>query len=195
MLAEDLILHPQIREHVEQIKSNNFSKRTVGVHIRYTDYRVNLWSILTKLTILIKAEPDLQIFLATDSAQIKEMFEDFYSNVLTIPHWYGAHGSQIHQNLDCPDRMENGIEALIDLYLLAECDYLIIDTSSIFSYVASLVTKTPESNIFNVNPRERGGKRRPRQGPGSRLMARLDKYPWGLRIIRKLLRAYMFFNR
>ena len=60
----------------------------------------------------------------------------------------------MHSNLECPDRMENGIEALVDMYLLAACDYLVVDEHSSFSYVASLLTNAPDSNVFNV---QRGG--------------------------------------
>jgi hypothetical protein len=56
----------------------------------------------------------------------------------------------MHRNPESPDRLMHGVEALVDLYLLASCDYLILDESSSFSYVASLITNAPNSNVFNV---------------------------------------------
>lgn len=158
LLLEDLILHPQIRDRVEQFKSNFLQGKSVGVHVRYTDHRIKLKSMLHRLDTLLKQEPDLQIFLATDNSMVKKLFEERYPNVITTEHWYPAPGSRIHQNPACPNRLENAAEALVDLYVLAECDYLIVDTSSMFSYLAVLLTRSPDSNIFNVNPIERGGK-------------------------------------
>ena len=114
--------------------------------------------MLNKLDMLMKTEPELQIFVATDNLMVKKLFEGKYKSVIATQHWYPTPGSRIHQNPSCPDQLENGIEALVDLYVLAECDYLIIDTSSMFSYLAALLTHAPDSNIFNVNPIERGGK-------------------------------------
>lgn len=180
LLREDLNLHPRIRERVDRFKSDFLRGKTVGVHVRYTDHRARLWSILNRLNNLLKQEPELQIFLATDNIQIKKLFDGKYQGVITTQHWYPAPGLKIHQNPSCPDRLENGIEALIDLYLLAECHYLIIDTSSIFSYVAALLTNAPDSNIFNINSRDRGGKRSHRRLHIIwRLMLGLGLLSWG----------------
>jgi hypothetical protein len=180
LLREDLNLHPQIRERVDKFKSIFFSGKTVGVHVRYTDHRAGLWTILDRLNKLLKQEPELQIFLATDNIQIKRLFDEKYQRVITSQHWYPAPGLTIHQNPSCPDPLENGIEALTDLYLLAECSYLIVDTSSIFSYVAALLTNAPDSNIFNINSKDLGGKRSPRRLRLIwRLMLGLGLLSWG----------------
>lgn len=188
ILREDLILHPQIRERVDRFKDTTLSKKTVGVHVRHTDYKANLSSILNKLDMLLKQKPELQFFLATDDIGIRDMFEASYPNVTSTPHWYGVPGSHIHQNPDCPDRMVNGIEALVDLYLLTECEYLIVDTSSIFSYVALLLTKATQSKIFNVNPGERGEKKlRRRLWLSSRIVTKLGAYTMYIKRLRRLL--------
>lgn len=192
LLGEDLILHPQIKERLDRFKSNNFIGETVGVHVRYTDHRARLWTILHKLNALLKREPELQIFLSTDNIQIKNMFEEVYKNVITTPHWYPPPGWSIHHNQNCPDPKESGIEALVDLYLLAECDYLIIDTSSSFSYLAKLLTKTPDPKIFDV-------KRGEKQSRNLRvltwqIMLRLGLFSWGLRLLRKFVRIQKLLN-
>ncbi len=196
LLREDLILNPQIRERVEQFKSSFLSGKTAGIHVRFTDHRTRLKSMLNKLDMLMKTEPELQIFVATDNLMVKKLFEGKYKSVIATQHWYPTPGSRIHQNPSCPDRLENGIEALVDLYVLAECDYLIIDTSSMFSYLAALLTHAPDSNIFNVNPIERGGK-------GYtitkriiwRLMYRLGAFSWGFSLLSKLEKIQKLFYR
>ena len=159
LLREDLNLHPQIQQRVDNFASKFLSRKTLGVHVRYTDHRVRLRSIINMINKLLKLESGLQIFLATDNIQIKKLFDENYQNVITTEHWYPAPGLTIHQNPSCPDPLENGKEALVDLYLLAKCDYLVIDTSSMFAYVAVLLTDSPNHKVFNINSRERGGKR------------------------------------
>ncbi len=155
LLKEYLILSPSIRERVGRFKLERLNKTTVGVHVRYTDKTVMLSNIQKKLKWLHKRIPDLQVFLSTDNEDIKTMFEQKYPSVITTPHWYPKGGLSIHGNQNCTDPTESCFEALIDLYLLAECEYLIVDTTSSFSYIAYLLTKAPNSCIFDVKPRER----------------------------------------
>lgn len=196
LLREDLLLHPLIRERVEEIKNNLLIGKTVGVHVRFTDHRANLKSILKKLDVLLRQKPELQIFLATDNSMVKKLFEESYPSVITTEHWYPAPGSRIHQNPACPDRLENAVEALVDLYALAECDYLIVDTSSIFSYLAVLLSNSPDSNIFNVNPLERGGKNYTSSKRIIwRLMFRLGLFSWGMSLLTKFKKIQRQFDQ
>lgn len=194
LLREYLYPHPMIQSRVNKFKLENFDgKRTIGVHIRFSDHRASLLAILGKLNTLLKSEPDLLIFLATDNIQIKKMIEENYVGVITTNHWYPKPGARIHDNRACPDRLESGIEALVDLYLLADCDYLIIDSSSSYSYVANLLSKSDKSNVFDV---ARRGKLTPRLRRWSwKLMLRLGLYSWGLNLLSKLEKAHKLFIR
>ena len=194
ILLEHLPLRPLIRAKVNEFKLNNFNgKKTVGVHIRYSDHRASLFAILDKLNTLLRVEPDALIFLATDNIQIKKMFEENYRSTITTDHWYPKPGARIHDNRACPDRLESGIEALVDLYLLAECDRLIIDTSSTFSYVAKLLSNAQKSNVFDI---ARGGKLTPRIRRLSwQLMLKLGGYSLGLNILSKIEKTKKLFNR
>jgi hypothetical protein len=192
-LQNDVQLHPAIRSQVNDFKIENLNRRTVGVHIRYSDHRARLLAILDKLNSLLKLETGLQIFLATDNIQIKKMIEENYSGVITTNHWYPKPGFRIHDNRSCQDPLESGIEALVDLYMLAECDYLIIDSRSSFSYVANLLTKAPKSNVFDM---ARGEKLTPNLRRITwRLMLRLGLYSWGLNLLSKIERTYKLFIR
>lgn len=188
LLREDLLLQPRIHNMVTNLKNKKFRGKTVGVHIRYSDYRASLFPILDKLNTLLKHETNLQIFLATDNIQIKKMFEENYPGVITTPHWYPGPGSRIHDNRNCPDPMTSGVESLIDLYLLAECDYLIIDSSSSFSYITSFLTNTDASKIFDVSK----GRKVPSilRRFSWRVMLMLGLYSWGLNLLSKIVRTY-----
>ncbi|MGH7456036.1 MAG: nodulation protein NodZ, partial [bacterium] len=150
LMREHLILHPSIQQRVDRFKARRFNRKTVGVHVRYTDKKTRLPAILRKLEALLRREPGLQIFLATDSLQVHNIFTEKYSCVVSTPKWYPTTGISMHQNPACPNRTEEGVSALMDLYLLAACDYLILDESSSFSYLASLLTNAGRSHVFNV---------------------------------------------
>ena len=167
LLAADLLPHPRVRERVDVVVGEQLTREAVGVHVRYTDRKARLQEILGKVDALLEREPGLQVFLATDSIHVRELFERRYVNLLTMPHWYaeaetspslslGAERplylDKIHGRPESPDRLRDGVEALVDLYLLAECDRLVIDTSSTFSYVAKLLSRAPSSRIDDVNP-------------------------------------------
>ena len=57
---------------------------------------------------------------------------------------------RIHQSRACPDRLQNGVEALVDLYLHAECDYLVGDSTSAFAKVAGLLSAAPASRRYDA---------------------------------------------
>jgi hypothetical protein len=92
LLREDLLLQPEIRARVDHFKSNHFNARTVGVHVRYSDYRVRLFAIIKQLNALLKREPDLQIFLATDNIEVQKMFDSNFPGLVSVPHWYAKPG-------------------------------------------------------------------------------------------------------
>jgi hypothetical protein len=185
LLQEELILQPEIRDRVEHFKRGHFSPRTVGVHVRFSDFRVSLLAIVRQLNQLLMHEPDLQVFLATDNIEIKKLFERHYSNLVTTPHWYANSGAAIHTSQASCDRTENAIQGLSDLYLLAECDYLIVDTTSSFSSVATILSQAQTDRIFVVR---RGGKgSRHIRGLTTQLMRKTRVFTWGLRLVSTLV--------
>ena len=150
-IRENLSLQPHLRQRVAEFERAAFRRPTVGVHVRYTDYRAGLGAILWRLARLLRREPGLQVFLATDNQRIKRLFETVFPSVISTPHWYPAWtGRPLHKGSRRPDPIERGAEALVDLYLLAACDYLIVDRGSSFGHVAALLSEAPAANVFNV---------------------------------------------
>ncbi len=49
-----------------------------------------------------------------------------------------------------PSKKQSGIDALIDIYLLAECDYFIYNSRSSFSYIASILSKASKENKYDL---------------------------------------------
>ncbi len=165
LLREELSLHPDIERRVNEFRAAHFASPMVGVHLRMSDRRVRVSEILDRLDLLLAREPDLTIFAATDNIEGKGLLERRYPGLLMTDHWYGAAGSSQHNNPESPNRTENGIEALVDLYLLAGCDYLVGDTTSSFTRLAGLLRSGPETQFLDVRP-----------GPGRR--SRVERALW-----------------
>jgi hypothetical protein len=152
LLRQDLSLQIPLRERVADFEAREFRRPTVGVHVRYTDHRVRLSALLRRLNGLLRRTPGLQIFLATDNRQIERLFEANYPSVITTPHWYPpTAGRPLHTRGQPPDPIERGAEALIDLFLLAACDYLIFDPSSSFGAVAALLSDAPPERVIHLS--------------------------------------------
>lgn len=177
LLHESLTLQPRIRERVERFRQEHFRAPTIGVHIRYTDHTTALRATLEALHERLDREPASRIFLCTDNRQVKRLFENKYGSVISTPHWYAPiPGRPLHYGAHRPDPILTGEEAVVDLYLLAECDELIVDTSSSFAYVATLLTCAPAERVIDVKRRD---KLPPRiRHLSARLMRRLRVYSW-----------------
>ena len=150
LLNDHLSLQPSVLQRVEGVRAAWPARPMIGVHIRYSDKKFRVPAIRAHLDALLARHPDCGLFLATDNRALQEEFADSYPTLVTAAKWFPVAGRSMHWNAECTDRLENGIEALIDLYLLAGCDYLVVDESSSFSYIASVLSKAPDAHIINV---------------------------------------------
>lgn len=150
LMHDSVELHPAIRERVDGLKRSWPAKPMIGAHVRHTDRRTSHQAVRRKVDELCAQHPGAPIFLATDNHAVEDLFARTYPGLLTAPKWYPSGRQALHQNVECLDRAANGIEALTDLYLLAGCDYLVLDTSSSFSSVASILTAAERSNIYDI---------------------------------------------
>lgn len=158
VLKEHMVLSKEIRAKIDAFKAEHFSGEVIGGHVRYMDRKTSLEDFLKHIDRLQARRPDAMIFLATDNKDAEKAIRARYPKVVTTPKWFPETGISMHHNPECPDRLTNAVEALIDMYLLAECDYLIFPSSSTFSKISSLVTNMPRANIIDIeryNPRIR----------------------------------------
>ena len=151
ILDSKLHLVKEIHDSIYSYKAKNFSENTIGVHVRYTDIKVPLEKLIAKVKHLVNNKKDATIFLATDSQVVIERLKQKFPRVITADKWFPPTGERMHQNWDnCPNRYQNGVEALTDLYLLSECDNLVFSSKSSFGYVASLLSKAGPRKIYDV---------------------------------------------
>ncbi|HEU5075948.1 MAG TPA: nodulation protein NodZ [Polyangiaceae bacterium] len=91
--------------------------------------------------------PERGVFLATDSPAVVEEFGARYRNFYHTEKWYPPIGSgSMHQNADCPDRFQNGVEALVDIFLLARCSSLLV-CSGFFGKTARFISGIDDAAV------------------------------------------------
>lgn len=153
LLQENLVLSEELQELVEKWKNSFFSKSVIGVHIRKTKEAdcargtVSLKTYHAELNRLLRGSPNARIFLATDNSEIIQDFNKKYTNTVTRKKWLANPGESLHLNPHCPDRLQNAIDAVVDMHLLSECNYLIYPRNSSFSTVSMYMSKAPPENI------------------------------------------------
>ena len=149
LLRENLSLNEDIQSKVDDFTKDWQGRVTIGLHIRYSDKKSRIPTMLKKLDALVKSHPGARIFLTTDNIEVKDKILNKYPNALTTPKNYPNAGRPMHFGFKGSAPIKLGVEALIDICVLAACDYLILDESSAFAYVASMICKAPDHHIFN----------------------------------------------
>lgn len=151
MLHQQFGPNESIRKRIADFKVDNWRDTVIGVHIRHTSERpTNLKTYRHCLSRFLKRAPDAGIFLATDNRAVMKNYHKCFNNVFSTTKWFPDEYAAMHQNADCPDRFANGIDALVDMYLLAECDYLIYPSVSTFSWISSLLSNAPPKQIADI---------------------------------------------
>ena len=151
VLTEQMILHKDIRQQIDDFNARHWAKKVIGVHIRYTDRKTNLAKYEKQLNRFLKRYPDAHIFLATDNQHVSKDYRRRFKNVFSTPKWFPAGMTSMHQNTECPDKIGNGIEALVDMYLLAQCDCLIYSGYSTFSLISRILSDAQTENIVDID--------------------------------------------
>lgn len=128
----------------------------IGVHVRYTDRKVSLDRIYKEVFLLRKAMPDAPIFLATDNERVQGKFCKDFTNVFFIEKALGDDENSLHEHLVLEDRLREAENALIDMWALSSCEWLVHSRHSTFSVAAALIGGIPrmrQRDIDRRNPR------------------------------------------
>ena len=149
ILNRDFPLTPEVDQSVEDFKREKFGESTLGVHVRFTDMKIPVDKIIEKVQKVLGRNQDRTIFLATDAEEVIGQFKGIFPNVVTAEKWFPEAGGRLHL-LDVPDKFENGVEAIRDIFLLKECDGLVFSSRSSFGRVASLLSSAPPEHIYDI---------------------------------------------
>lgn len=161
LLQEFLFLKPDIQHRAEKFRAEFFRDRVIGLHIRNADDVSHFTKMAPlerysyALERLIEKEPNALIFLATDNQGILTSYRAIYKNVIATNKWFPPLAERMYNNMHCLDRTRNGIEALVDMYLLAQCDYLVFSSKSSFGRMARYLSCIDETRIYDVEDNAR----------------------------------------
>ena len=137
-----LRLTSDIQERIDTFKEKNFAHQpTIGIHIRRSDKAISYSWYQKALASYVARYPEAHIFLATDNRDVEAEISSRYSNVSMVDKWLPAPGVRAHGNRDCPNLKEHAVEALLDLFLLASCNYLIYSRT---------ISHAPIGNHFDI---------------------------------------------
>jgi len=159
--SRDDIIHEKLKLHFTptQLVLNAvdalFADRgctVIGVHVRFTDRKVSILRIERELRRLRKRIPDSDIFLATDSAEIQIRIMESFQRVFLVDKTLTLDGRPLHVAANTfDDPLREARNALIDMWALARCDWLIHSSQSTFSVTAALIGKIPPSRQINID--------------------------------------------
>lgn len=151
VLTEQMVLQQDIQERIDDFVKRQWSDNVIGVHIRYTDRKTDLKRYRKALDTYLNQFPDAYIFLATDNLQVSQEYHKNYKHIISTPKWFPEEGSTMHQNQSCTDKVANGIEALMDMYLLAKCQGLIYSGYSTFSLISRILSVASRKYITDID--------------------------------------------
>ena len=137
----------EIRRRVWDFQRHHFS-RTVGMHIRRTDKRSAIIGTPDKLYLDAANElvnQGFNIFLATDNARTRDMMVVRYKDkIISYP-------KTNEMNARWPRRfnLDASLEDLVDMHLLAACEFVIGSAFSSYSMLAVLYNGSPRSKLMS----------------------------------------------
>jgi hypothetical protein len=159
-------LVPHLLAKIRQFKDRHFGAHNLGVHIRKTDritdqvgtsqklYAVPFPYIQKTVEQYLELHPETTtIFVATDDETTMVELKRVFKDRIVSQHIPRSRGNiSIHDSRNKESTpYEKGESALIDSYLLAECDHLIITASQLNMYALFL---SPNMSFSILNERD-----------------------------------------
>ena len=165
--AEHLVVNDQIANEVERFRQQSYlpGEKVIAVHIRATneftqqknavkpgDYILQIKRCKRCLNGLV-GNTGIKIFLATDNSEIEQKLKaEFPGQLRTRDKWFADPGDKLHFNTQCPDADKSLRDALIEICLLADSEYLIYQYNSSFGMIADFFFNAGEKNIHALVP-------------------------------------------
>lgn len=150
LLGNCLTLSPDVAARVEAQRATFPPGPMLGVHVRHSCIRSPLNRFLAAMDLFRERHPDHGLFLATDNREVLEAFRNRYGAVASTDKWYPQAGEMMGENPDCPDPLGQGLEALVDMWLLGACDRLMYYSQSTFYQIPLLLRRYPAASLTDV---------------------------------------------
>ena len=148
-----------IQNSIKEFKKKNFKKPMIGVHIRYTDnvnkegsaIPVSPEFFLQATERLMSDVPGANLFLATDNYEVESEFVKKFTNVVLLKKDFPLSSKKaLHDPNPGTNRLLNAKQAIQDMYLLSECDYLIFSSMSSYAICASMLSNISDDKKIDL---------------------------------------------
>ncbi len=159
-LARRLVFAPVVLRRAEEFQRREFGQVTVGMHIRYTDRKNSYAKYESIASRIMRNHPAASVFLATDNKAVEDDLRSRHPHLIATSKWYAPPGTPLHRTRECPDALEREADALIEMYLLSRCDYLIYNSTSTYGVMARLFSQAPPERVWNTAPKLVSGLRK-----------------------------------
>ena len=143
--------HKSIMKNVNEFRNEFIPPRTVGLHIRRTD---NIGTILRSPDEVFFRKADrfvdagYHVFLGTDNQETLRLYSRRYGTKLIC---HQKTSTMENRWPRCWSNAQEGIDDMMDLLLLASCEFVIASRGSSFSRTAILLNGSPLCETVN-NP-------------------------------------------
>jgi len=150
-----LRLAPELLNEVDKL-FDGIAGTTVGVHVRATiefaeqKGSIDLSRYFRVLDRLIKKHAVQKIYVATDNEAVLKAMKDRYPQTFSRPKWFARPGEPLHLVGTCPDNLMMARDALIEMAMLARCDWLISVDNSSYSIMARLMSAAPSARRITL---------------------------------------------
>jgi hypothetical protein len=127
----------------------------IGVHIRYTDRKISLEKVQHRLRHRLQQMPNANIFLATDNADVQDTIVAEFRNVFYTSKFLDKSGNRLHHPDSTIDKLAEAENALVDIWMLSQCDHLIHSRHSTFSETSAILgglTGQRRDDVDRFNP-------------------------------------------
>ncbi|NET11883.1 MAG: tetratricopeptide repeat protein [Okeania sp. SIO1H6] len=150
-LLEHVRLQPNLEKIIDEFVINYFSSKVVGLHVRWTDKKPNqkIDILFDLVDSILDKEFNVKIYIATDNIEIIDKFQKKYGNLVIFRQkWFPASsGETLHHAHQKRPVEEIFFDALIGMFLLSRCNYLIYQDNSSFSHISACYSIAPKVNI------------------------------------------------
>lgn len=161
LLKTHLFFSRNLLEIVEEHYRKNFKTLTIGVHIRQTDNMtpdmkrrkgVSTNHYFQAIEKILRDNPRAKLFVSTDSSKVLAILQSKYPTVPSVNKWFSSQEQAgLHLDKTCPDKRRMGTEALVEMLLLAECDWFVYNARSSFGQIAAWLSKAENRKIKDVS--------------------------------------------
>ncbi len=150
-----LVIASKIKDPVDRIVKS-LPADFGAIHIRHTEeFDKNKGNLeLTKYYRALNAmlpSPQRPYFLACDNQHVQELLLERFPNAVTIDKWFAEPGAALHLDRNCPNRLQNAVDALTDMLVLSRAKTFICNFQSSFAQSASLFASQGDQNIIDLN--------------------------------------------